>query len=123
MRLEVGRIRSGAILDGIGMTRHEAERPLLSAIVTRRGANRPKKGDFGLIGKLGLLRVRDEFKIGCRSFGVFTTLVVDWPTLTREVEGMHQMAKPAVVVLRGSRCKTAITCGLPSTWVTIWKKP
>ena len=50
--LLVHRIRIAQILDGISTSEHEAERPLLSAVVVGKGTGRPGKGFFDLARRL-----------------------------------------------------------------------
>ena len=54
------RVRIGQILGEISKQEHEAGRPMLSAVVTRKGDERPGPGFFELAQQLGLVGAMDS---------------------------------------------------------------
>ncbi len=54
------RVRIGEILGDISRGEHDQGRPLLSAVVTQKGEERPGKGFFTLATELGLFSGLDE---------------------------------------------------------------
>ena len=64
LRLMMGdpadRVRIGQILGEISKQEHDAGRPMLSAVVTHKGDERPGLGFFGLAQELGLVGTMDS---------------------------------------------------------------
>ena len=54
------RVRIGQILGEISKQEHDAGRPMLSAVVTRKGDERPGPGFFDLAQELGLVGAMDS---------------------------------------------------------------